>query len=364
MRFIIPFVSLLHGLAHLIGFVKAFQPQVLPQFTRSIEKPTGVGWLLTGLLFIVAGVMGLRGYPDPWLVLAFAIVLSQALILTTWADAKYGTIPNLILLSWAIVGYTSWNYHAKFVDDVTANLSQPAYFADEILTEQDLKPLPDPVQRYIRYTGAVGKPKVNNFRVDFTGKIRSKEQGVWMPFTSRQYNFLNTPTRLFFLQAVMMQLPVEGYHRYLNGSAVMDIRLLSLFRVQYADGPDMNVAETVTFFNDMCIMAPATLIDPRITWLDSDSVNVKASFRSNNITITATLFFNHDGQLINFESNDRMNAEENRRMRWTTPIKEYAEINGHRLGGLAETVYTYPTEDFSYGEFRMTNVAYNLKQPE
>jgi len=364
MRFVIPFLALLHGLAHALGFVKAFQLEILPQFTRSIAKPAGIGWLLAALFFMAGGAVGLLGYPFTWVLLAFAIVISQTLILTTWADAKYGTIPNLILLAWTIVGFTTWNYHTKFVDDVTVNLSQPSYFADEILTEQDLKPLPDPVQRYIRYTGAVGKPKVNNFRVDFTGKIRSKEQGVWMPFTSRQYNFLNTPTRLFFLHAVMMQLPVEGYHRYLNGSAVMDIRLLSLFRVQYADGPDMNVAETVTIFNDMCVMAPATLIDPRITWLGSDSMSVKASFRCSNITINATLFFNRDGQLVNFESHDRMNTEENQRMRWTTPIKEYAEINGHRLGVLAETVYSYPTEDFSYGEFRMTNVAYNLKQPE
>lgn len=29
-------------------------------------------------------------------------------------------------------------------------------------------------------------------------------------------------------------LPVAGYHHFKNGKAVMDIRLLSLFKVQYA----------------------------------------------------------------------------------------------------------------------------------
>lgn len=363
MRFIIPVLSLLHGLAHVLGFVKAFQPNVLPQFNRAIAKPSGIGWLLTALLFIGGGTMGLMSSPLTWSVLIVAIFFSQALIITTWVDAKYGTIPNVIILPWVIVGFATWNYHEKFNKDVDANLAQHAYFTGDLLTQDDLKPLPELVQRYLNYTGVVGKPKVNNFRVDFTGKIRSREQGVWMPFTSRQYNFMQTPTRLFFLNAVMSHLPVTGYHHYVDGTAAMDIRLLSLFRVQYADGPDMNVAETVTFFNDMCVMAPATLIDPRITWLESDSSTVKASFRSKDIAISATLFFDREGRLVNFESFDRVNAEENQRMRWTTPIREYAEINGLRLGVLAETVYSYPGEDFSYGEFRMTNVAYNLKQP-
>jgi hypothetical protein len=56
------------------------------------------------------------------------------------------------------------------------------------LTEPDIQQLPEPVKRYIRYTGSVGKPKVNNIKITFTGKIRNKEKSEWMPFTSEQYN--------------------------------------------------------------------------------------------------------------------------------------------------------------------------------
>ena len=47
--------------------------------------------------------------------------------------------------------------------------------------------------------------------------------------------------------ATMMRLPVAGYHCYKNGQALMDIRLFSLFKVQYQQGNEMNIAETVTF---------------------------------------------------------------------------------------------------------------------
>ena len=129
-----------------------------------------------------------------------------------------------------------------------------------LLTEADIQHLPVPMQNYIRLSGSIGKPKVMHFKAEFDGKIRKDEQSEWMPFTCEQHNFMAVPSRLFFMDARMKGLPVAGYHHYKNGTAVMDIRLLSLLRVQYAEGNEMDISETVTFFNDMCCMAPATLI--------------------------------------------------------------------------------------------------------
>ena len=183
-----------------------------------------------------------------------------------------------------------------------------------------------------------------------------------MPFTSEQYNFMGAATRLFFMKAVMKGLPVTGFHSFKNGDAFMDIRLLSLFKVQYQSGREMGIAETVTFFNDMCCMAPATLIDKRIKWLDSDSTSANAAFTNNGITISARLFFNETGELVNFVSDDRYAAGDNKtmqRLRWSTPLKEYREVDGYRLATDAEAVYTYPTGDLCYGTFNLRHITYN-----
>jgi len=79
-------------------------------------------------------------------------------------------------------------------------------------------------------------------------------------------------------------------------------------------GKEMGIAETVTFFNDMCCMAPATLIDKRIKWLDSDNSSAHAEFSNNGITITARLYFNDTGELVNFVSDDRYAAGDNNTM--------------------------------------------------
>ena len=89
------------------------------------------------------------------------------------------------------------------------------------LTEADLAGLPAPVQRYIRLSGAVGQPRVENFRARFHGRIRSGPSARWMPFTGEQYDFFDPPARLFLMDATMLGIPFQAFHRFVDGAATM-----------------------------------------------------------------------------------------------------------------------------------------------
>lgn len=236
---------------------------------------------------------------------------------------------------------------------------------DSVLSEEDIQNLPLPIKKYIRYSGAIGQPKVKNFSVKFEGKIRQDERSEWMPFSSVQYNFFAPPSRLFFMKATMNHFPVAGYHAYKNAKASMDIRLLSLIKVRYQSGDVMNISETVTFFNDMVCMAPATLIDQRIMWGKVEGNKVKASFTVRGKTISAWLHFNDEGQLTNFTSEDRYATQPDGTMKkftWSTPIRSYRKINGHPLPAVADAIYAYPNGDFCYGKFSTLDVRYNVRE--
>jgi hypothetical protein len=361
-KFFIAFLMIVHGLIHLMGFAKAVQYAEMKQLTIAISKPVGLFWLMATLLFVISAILFLLK-KEYWFIFSIAaVVISQIVIILSWHDAKFGTIANVIIVIASFIGFGTWSYYNQYQNDVKTNLEQKAYFQNAQLTEMDIQHLPEPVKNYLRYTRSIGKPKVNNFKIEFIGKIRKNEQSEWMSFTSEQYNFMEIPTRLFFMKAVMKGLPVTGYHSYKNGDAYMDIRLLSLFKVQYQDGDQMDKAETVTFFNDMCCMAPATLIDKRISWQETAKNEVKALFTHNGITITADLFFNEVGELINFISYDRYNADAGTILPWATPLRDYKEVNGYKLAGYAETIYTYPDRDLCYGTFEVSSIKYNCKE--
>lgn len=142
----------------------------------------------------------------------------------------------------------------------------------------------------------------------------------------------------------------------------MDIRLFSIFKVQYMAGVEMDLSETVTFFNDMCCLASSTLIDKRIKWLEVEGNKVKASFTNNNITVSAWLYFNDKGELINFISDDRYAGDTGKQYPWSTPLKDYHNTNGYNLMGNAEVIYSYPDRDLCYGTFKLTGIVYNSKE--
>ncbi len=362
-RYIFIFLTLLHGLIHFMGFVKAFNYANFSQLTKEISKPMGVLWFVTATLFVLSVILFLF-IKDAWVYFALlAILFSQYLLLNNWQDAKFGTIANGIILIFVIIGFFQINFKNDYRNEVKIGLLQTISLPKTVLSEDIIKDLPEPVKKYVRYAGCLNKPIVYNFRVDFSGKIRSHEKPVWMYLTSEQYNFIPTPTRLFYLDATMKNLPVAGFHCFKNGIAYMDIRLLSMFKVEFQKGAVMNESETVTFFNDMCCMAPATLIDKRIEWLHVEANKVKASFTNNGITISAWLYFNEKGELVNFTSEDRsalLGNGETVKLKWSTPLRDYKAINGYRLASYAETIYSYPDGDFTYATFTAKGVGYNL----
>ncbi len=243
-------------------------------------------------------------------------------------------------------------------------LEHSGSITNEILTEDDIKHLPAIVRKYLHYSGSVGKEKVTNFRAEFKGGIRSDSSEPFMPLKSVQYNFTDKPTRLFYIEAKKKGIPARGIHLYRNRTAIMLIKIFGLFTVVDARGKEMDQGETVTVFNDMCFMAPATLIDRNIEWKETGDTTVDARFTNGDITITATLFFNEEGRLENFLSNDRFETADGKTYNsypWLTPVTGYKEINGYRLPSGAKLIYKHSDKDFCYGEFDLVNIEYNCR---
>jgi uncharacterized protein DUF6544 len=361
LKYFFAFLLLAHGLLHFIGFARAFGYGAVTQLTKDISRPAGVIWLAALFLFLSAMFMFLRNNHSWVYIAGVAVILSQVVIINSWEDARFGSAVNLIVLMVAVAGWASDNFEGRYQSDVTAHLLTTAGGRSGVVTENDIQSLPVAVQEYMRYSGVVGKPKVSNMRIVFNGQMREKGKD-WFTFTSVQYNFFDDPTRLFFMKAKMFGITLPGYHRYENSTATMQIKLFGLFNVVNEKGVEMNQAETVTVFNDMCLMAPATMIDKRITWTSINSLSAKATFINGVNRITAILYFNHEGQLINFTSDDRYAVSDMKRYRFSTPVKDYISINGRNVFSHAETIWHYPDGEFVYGKFTLKSVEYNVAQ--
>ena len=358
-KYLFAVILLVHGLIHFMGFAKAYNYGKITQLTKYISKPAGLLWLITAVLFIVAVLLFLLKKESWPYIVIIAAVISQSLIITVWKDAKFGTILNIIILFVAIASYATYHFEMGFKADVKRHIAQTYFSNSDLLAEADIATLPIPVQKYIRYAGAVNKPKVKNMKIVFDGEMRDKGKDFFN-FNSVQYNFFDDPTRLFFMKAKTYRITVPGYHCYQNATATMQIKLLGLFNVVNLKGTEMNKAETVTVFNDMCLMAPAALIDKRIEWTSIDNLSAKATFTNGLNKIAAILYFNELGQLINFTSDDRYAISDMKQYRFSTPVKEYMQIDGRNIWKYGEAIWHYPDGEFIYGKFTLKSIEYNV----
>jgi len=232
----------------------------------------------------------------------------------------------------------------------------------DLLTETDLEHLPEPVQAYLHRVGVVGQPKVKSFRMICAGEFKTAPDKDYVPSSAEQYNLVSDSRRVYFMSLQMSGLPVVGLHVYKDAAATMQIRLAGLVTVADARGERMNKAETVTVLNDMCLIAPATLIDPRITWESIDADHVRAIFTNQGITVSAELVFNDQHELINFISNDRymtVSGQDYQSAMWSTPVQDYQDFGGFRLASYGEAHWQLPEGDYCYGKIRLESVTYN-----
>jgi hypothetical protein len=235
--------------------------------------------------------------------------------------------------------------------------------SEEILSENDIGHLPLPVIKYIRYSGAIGRSKPQNVHIRFEAKMVNKPGAAPMNATSEQYNFFGSYTRLFLMKASKMLIPFRALHVYCKQEATFVVRIANLFNVVDVKGEELTTAETVTLLNDMCLFVPGNLCDKRLSWKEIDSLSSQVTIENGKYKVSAILYFNEKGELINFVSEDRYALQNDgimKKARWSTPVKDYKEIDGRRIPTHGETIWNYPEGDFTYGIFRLKSIKYNV----
>ena len=235
-----------------------------------------------------------------------------------------------------------------------------ATITPQIITEDDLVHVPPPVQRYLRYTGAVGKEKICVVRMRQGGQFRPGINQPWMPADVQQYTVLDPPFRLWTgtLKAVKI-LPVRGRDKFEEGHGHMWIKPLGVFTVADARGKAIDQASLMVFLNDM-MMIPTALLDERIQWEEIDDLSAQATLMIGDVTATAVFHFNEEGQIINFVGERCSGEGDNCKMvRWSTPIHEYQPIHGYQLPAKGEVIWHYDEGDFCYFQVTLPDIEFN-----
>jgi hypothetical protein len=202
-------------------------------------------------------------------------------------------------------------------------------------------------------------------RVVLDANMYRKPGQAPMRATSVQYSFFGRPTRIFLMRARMFGLPVRALHIYREEAATFTVRAASTVTMVDLSGPEISDSETVTVLNDLCLMAPGALLDPRLTWTEIGDRTARVSVTNGPHHVAAALEFNADDEPVDFWSDDRPDSSSGQfiPMRWSTPISEYRDAGGMHLLHRGGAVYHRPDGPFMYGDFTVQSIDFDVASP-
>jgi len=243
------------------------------------------------------------------------------------------------------------------VHTLLAGAVQPT---DQVVTEEMLAVLPEPVQRYLSYTGVVGKPLVRTVWLRQAGRIRQDVSQPWMEYIAEQYYSIAPPAFVWDATARMYGVPaVKVRDRYAHGRGHMLMRVGGLLPVVDERGPEMDQGALMRFLNEM-MWFPTAFLGENVTWRAIDDDSAEVTLTDGDTSVTATLHFDGEGRLTNFVGSRYRTVPGGYDLEtWSTPITGYGEFEGLRLPVRGQGVWDLASGDLVYVEPEVREVVYD-----
>ena len=255
-----------------------------------------------------------------------------------------------------------------FKTEVEKELSNHPPTHQGVFTEQDIASLPDPVQRYFRHCGFIGKPKMTNGALDIERmQLKLDLKKDFFPVKSYQLNAVVEPARIVYLKAKMFGvIPFDGRDKYWNNEGNMFIQVMKLFTVQNVTGMEMDKSTLVTVLAET-FMVPSYALQPYINWTAVHSNAAKATLSHQGVSVSGTFYFNDAGEVMRFETNDRYMSQPdgtNKNTKWITFSKNYQERNGYRIPTEVSAAWVVNGVEKEYGNLKLRGIRYDVTSPD
>jgi hypothetical protein len=160
----------------------------------------------------------------------------------------------------------------KELDILTENL----IFEEEVIFNDDLSHLLNPVQRWLTYSGVINKNDIKYVELHQDIKMRLGNDKPWMNASANQYITTDEPGFICHVDINMAPLVhISDRDKYINGRGEMLIKLMSLIKIADSRGDEIDQGTLLRYLAEICWVPTAALKD-YIYWESIDEHHAKS----------------------------------------------------------------------------------------
>ncbi len=238
---------------------------------------------------------------------------------------------------------------SKYNHRMAEKIGTAAVMSD-VFTETDIDGLPLPVQRYFRYCGYLGTPKMSHMRaflknVDF---VMSKSKTIKIDY--QQLNLVERPERFALISSSLSGIPFQGLDSYENGKGSMKGMLAKVIPLFDQRGESMDRSCLVTWLAE-CLLVPNAALQEFVKWEPMDDTHVKADITWKGVSVGGVFTFSASGEWVAFHTGDRVAVDMDGKETiadWSAYLSEYHSVNGILQPKVIQSAWHYRSGDCIY----------------
>jgi hypothetical protein len=294
------------------------------------------------------------------------VLISQILLLQSWQDAKFGTIPNLIVLIVCIIAFAGWKFNRDAEADITRVTTLVETTEQNLpaqpVSEEMVADLPQSVRQWLSASGAMDKPPIQSLMLKQSGLMKtSPDQSSWSETEAVQNVNTVAPSFVWTVDMKMMPLVyVRGKDLYEEGEGQMLIKLYSLVDVVNESGEKISRGALQRYLSEM-VWYPGAALREYVEWTAIDSTTARASMNWGGLTEEVTFHFAEDGLVQGVSANRFMGGgADARRWPWRVDVLQSKELGGYTIPVDVEVSWELEEGTFTWYRFDVTDIRYTF----
>ena len=265
----------------------------------------------------------------------------------------------ILIIVFVLIGSYRFN---RMTDNETKNIVLNVSFKENhIINEQDIINLPQPVQKWLRLSGVIGKEEIKLAYVKQKALMKLKpEQKEWYSAKAIQYITTEKPAFIWTVDMNMMPLiKIKGRDKSVEGKGEMLIKLNSLINVVNEKGEKLDEGALQRYLAEI-VWSPSSVISPLIKWEEIDSLSAKAMINYKGTVASGTFYFNEKGDFIKFTTmRYKDNTPEAKRYPWVITVQEYKTFEGIRVASKMKVTWDLEKGNWTWLDLEIQDIKYN-----
>jgi hypothetical protein len=209
---------------------------------------------------------------------------------------------GLALATAAFVRATRTAFHRRFLREAAAAVAAAGRHPGTPVMEEDLRGVPEPVARWIRWSGALGRPRVSVLRMSHGGRFKASPRRPWMVIHGEYVITTHRPSFTWYgRMAIAPGLHAAAIDEYRDGRGRMLVRALSAITMV-----DARSGATDASAFGRCVaelsMTPTFFLDrERVRWTEAGPGHARGEVADGALSTPIDLYVREDGALDRVE---------------------------------------------------------------